>query len=137
MGRPSKIEMCMFCGMAPCECNKPAPKPARAKAAPKPVIEPTMQPGFEVKAEAFTPPPAKRGPFQMLSPTEQLAAGAAPVAEPKERTDTQVHADALKVIVDARILRPDEQARISRMLVSTRDPALDSRVNDWKRARRG
>ena len=141
MPRVSKVEMCMFCGQVPCICNAPAPKPARAKASPKPAMEPSLKPGFEVKPEAFEPPAIKRGPFSMMSPTQQLQAmvetptdGASPV---KERTDSEVHADALKVILDARILRPDEQVRIGKMLTSTRDPMLDTRVNEWKRARRG
>ena len=139
MARVSKIETCMFCGMAPCECDKPAPKPARAKAAPKPVVEPTMQPGYEVKPEAFTPPATKRGPFAMMSPTEQLASTMEQhaAAELKERSESEVHADALAVILDARILRADEQVRIKRMLTSTRNPSLDAQVSAWKKAYRG
>lgn len=135
--RVSKIEMCMFCGEVPCVCNKPAPKPKAVRAT-KPVVD-VMLPGYEVTPETFTPPATKRGPFAMLSPTEQLASTMEhhAVAELKERTESEVHADALQVILDTHILRPDEQARISKMVTSTRNPALDTQVNAWKKAFRG
>ena len=148
MPRVSKIEMCMFCESVPCECNKPAPK-ARTPRKPKESATLTVP----EPVAAFDPAPTRRpGPFAGFKhPTEQLAeigteahatvealeeAYAAPAVK-REPTESERFARALMVIVESGILAPDEAKRISREIVTTRDPNLDARVSAWKKAHRG
>lgn len=139
MARASKVDPCMLCGCAPCECNKPVPK-TRVPRKPKPVVDVELPDVVEP-----TPPPApkKRTAFSAMK------AKARPVAEVADNNSSHVSlgaprgSDAVtaeKAVFDeairalAPILHSSERVRYASIINSEPTPA-ERRVA-WQERRR-
>lgn len=76
----------MFCGQAPCECNKKPEKPPRAPKVAKPKATPAPETPAVTAEEVFTPPPSKRRAPSMLAAMKGAAA-AVPASHTTAKAD--------------------------------------------------
>lgn len=146
----NKVDPCIFCGEAPCGCNKPAPKPKAKKPKPEgPIVErvgdraaPAPMTGQAGAPDAATPP-LKKSSF--LSAMKDAAASAPPpLPTPKPPVRARVHqrqavnedealfAAAVRAL--GPLLAPSEKEKYRVILTST--PTQEERLVVWKAQRR-
>lgn len=126
----SKIEICMFCGIAPCDCNAKSKVASKPKAAPKPkapeavstggTAKPSFKEAMKAAAAAAPPRPEPRKPEQKVS-----------FAVPETAIEDLLFQAAIREL--GPILHPDEKERY-RVLLTSR-PTTAERKAVWKARR--
>lgn len=118
MGRTNKVEACIFCGEAPCACNKPADRPKTQK-----VEQPKADaPKSKFKASKIEPPK-----FEPRKPSTQFK------ASEQDRVKSQ---DDLALEAAIRNLEPlladSEKRRYDKILNPPIQASIEKQLIDWR-----
>lgn len=134
MARPSKVDPCMFCGEAPCACNKK--EPAAKKSAPRKRAVPIVSKQAAGPAEgAAKAAPGKKADARAAMMTAVAAAKKNPVREPpKEMTHDEMSHDpemiaALQAVEP--LMHPMERKRFASELAHQLEPS--ERATLWRK----
>lgn len=136
-----RFDICIFCEEAPCVCNKPAekpkraaaPRPVKAKAAPKIVATETAMPERPAQKPRLDPLEAMKARAAQNPVTEmKLSASQAKTVDTKARVaeaDDPEFASSVRALQS--ILATSEKIKYARILQSK--PTLAERAVTWRR----
>lgn len=122
MARAKRLDPCMFCGEAPCVCNK------KTKARPRVKDKPEAK---RPSPKASEPEPEKRSSVfaAMKALAKPVVQGTSHHGEPERSAPSGSLDDAIRAL--APILHPQEKARYQSVLNT--QPSLQERREAWKK----
>lgn len=125
MPKSSKVEPCMLCGELPCECGprKTPPKKSNRRIrhvedVPLPETKADMRAAMKIAAKDKPPPPP-----EIPSNWERLITRS-------DQSQAEMD-DAIRVLLDADILHPDEQEKYRHLI------PIEDRAKSWRERNNG
>lgn len=128
----NKVDPCIFCAVAPCECGKPAAKPKKA-ATPKASKPETVAAPAPAPEKVFVPVKKVSAVAAMKARAKPIERATVDVPLPPMPTEARAEEDAQfasAVRALAPVLHKTELAKYSRILAAP--PTLEERREAWK-----